>query len=158
MRRTTTRIAAVIAASLLLAGCAAADEEPTGPVGPNGYTLVAQIEAGTSIWWDRSDESGLTDVIATRDEDRIVGSCLGAAPQHCFVGPEEDRVLLVIAPETATGGTATYFGTEVPLTLAEGPSGDEARVLAAIMPARVEPEAGWGLVVTDAAGAPVMEQ
>ena len=82
MRRIAMRAAAVVAASLVLAGCAATEEEPQAPQGPNGYQLTAELGDDYRLWWDRSRGSGLTDLIAVGPEGRTVGSCLGAAGEQ----------------------------------------------------------------------------
>ncbi|WP_405217647.1 hypothetical protein [Agrococcus sp. Ld7] len=156
MRRFAMRATAVIAASLLLAGCAAADEPDSGPPPPNGYELSATLDDGTLLWNDRSDGSGMTDLMLESPEGRFVHSCLGNAPLICWDDPEEPSMLLVIAPTGATTAELTWYGQTYPLT-AGTPVGDEAPAVFALVLPEYEPnDEGWTLEVKDAAGEVVM--
>jgi len=156
VRRFAIRAAAVVAAALVLTACASGDEEPAQPQGPNGYTLSADLEDGYALWWDRSPESGLTDLIATGPEGRIIGSCLGMPGEICFIGPQEGRMGLVIAEPAAASGVIHFFGQDVPLVVGTGPAEDDPAVLAVRLPQdRPDPEAGWSIELADASGQPV---
>ena len=155
MRRTALRAAALIAASLVLVGCASGDPEERGPQGPNGYTLSASFSDGSVLWWDRSPESGLTDIIMQDPEGRMVASCLGTAPLLCVEGPDEAYGVLLIAPDGAASATMEWFGQEVPLTRGEvglvEAGGSAPPVFAGVMPP-FTPEGGYRVEVFDEAG------
>lgn len=156
MRRIAMRATAVIAASLLLAGCAAADESTSGPPAPNGYALSATLDDGTMLWNDRSDGSGLTDLMLESPEGRFVHSCLGQAPMICWDDLAAPTMLLLIAPTGATTAELTWYGQTYPLT-AGTPLDDEAPAVFALVLPDYEPnDEGWTLEVKDAAGEVVM--
>ncbi|WAC65312.1 hypothetical protein OVA14_07935 [Agrococcus sp. SL85] len=155
MRRTTTRIAAVIAASLLLAGCASTEPEPTQPAGPNGYALAAGFPDGHNLWYDVGDETGLTDLILEDSAGRAITSCLGNGPLLCVAGPDDAYGVLVIAPEGAERAVMTWFGQEVELTRGEGPAEGQPPVFGGVMPPFSNSD-GYSLEVFDGAGAVVM--
>jgi hypothetical protein len=158
LRRTALRIAAVMTAALVLAGCASGDAEtPEAPQGPNGYTLSASSPDGSVLWWDRSDESGLTDLILEDPDGRFLASCLGAGPLLCVAGPDASKGVLVIAPAGAETATVTWFGQPVELTRGEGVPADAPPVFVGVMPP-VAAEGGYSLQVLDAAGTVIMAQ
>lgn len=156
MRRIAMRATAVIAASLLLAGCAAADETTSGPQAPNGYTLSATLDDGTLLWNDRSDGSGMTDLILESPEGRFVHSCLGQAPAMCWDDPLEPTMLLVIAPAGATDAQLSWYGQTYPLTSGTPLDSEAPAVFALVLPGYEPNDQGWRLEVTDAAGEVVM--
>lgn len=152
------RVAAVIAVSVALAGCASAEpEQSAAPEGPNGYTLVANLDDGSMLWWDTGDESGLTDLILEDAEGRMSASCLGTGPLLCIGGPETARGVLVIAPAGAERAVMQWYGQEVELVRGEGTAPDAPPVFAGVMPP-VLPEGGYSVAVFDGAGAVVMAQ
>ncbi|SFS14278.1 hypothetical protein SAMN04487783_1808 [Agrococcus baldri] len=158
MHRLAKVAVAVSAGALVLTGCTSTDE-PRGPQGPTGYELATTLENGAHVWWDRGDESGMTDLIVTRGAGGVIDSCLGKAPLLCFVGPEESRMALIIAPPQATGGVVHYFGEDIPLQLGTGPTAEQDAVLAASMPPEhLDDAAGWTYEVVDAAGGVVMSR
>ncbi|SDR80403.1 hypothetical protein [Agrococcus carbonis] len=145
---------AAVAAILVLAGCASA-EEPTGPQGPNGYTASASFDDGSVLWWDRSPESGMTDLVLTDDAGRILASCLSAKPLYCVAGPEDQTGVLVIAPAGAERAVMQWFGEEVELERGElgSDAGEDALpVFAGVMPEVGDPDQGYHLDVLDGAG------
>lgn len=158
MRRTATRVAAVIAVSLALAGCASAEpEQPTEPEGPNGYTLSASLDDGSMLWSDAGEESGLTDLILEDADGRMFASCLGTGPLLCIGGPETARGALVIAPAGAERAVMQWYGQEVELVRGESTAPDAPPVFAGVMPP-VLAEGGYSLEVFDGAGTVVMAQ
>lgn len=159
MRRFTTRAAAVIAATLVLAGCASADDgQPSGPEGPNGYELAATFDEGSTLWWDRSTESGLTDLIVEDPSGRIAHSCLGTGPQYCWDSFSEPTTLLVIAPPEAERATLTWYGNPFELERGEISGPEAPPVFGFVLPEYTGTEDGWRLEVFDGAGAVVMTQ
>lgn len=156
MRRIAMSATAVIAASLLLAGCAAADETTSGPQAPNGYTLSATLDDGTLLWNDRSDGSGLTDLMLESPEGRFVHSCLGEAPAMCWDNPLEPTMLLVIAPAGATDAQLSWYGETYPLTSGTPLDSEAPAVFALVLPDYEPNDQGWRLEVTNAAGEVVM--
>ncbi|HET8867916.1 MAG TPA: hypothetical protein VFM87_06255 [Agrococcus sp.] len=156
MRRLALRAAAVIAATLVLAGCAAAEETPPELQGPNGYTAAADLGDGFHLWWDRSPESGKSDLIATDPDGRIVGSCLGMPGEICFIGPQDGRMGLVIADPAAERGVIHFYGQDVELTPGTGPGEEDPAVFAVRLPQeRPDEDAGWSIELFDASGQPV---
>lgn len=156
MRRIALSAAAVIAATLVLAGCASAEEEPAGPQAPNGYTLSATLDDGTLLWNDLSAGSGLTDLMLESPEGRFVHSCLGQAPAMCWDDPLEPTMLLVIAPAGATAAQLSWYGQSYPLTTGTPLSAEAPAVFALLLPDYEPNDQGWRLEVTDAAGQAVM--
>lgn len=152
MRRFAMRAAAVIAATLVLVGCAGADAEQEGPEGPNGYRLSASFDDGSHLWWDRSPQSGLTDLIVIDSTGYRSASCLSDEPIYCMAGPNEAKVVLVIGPEGAERAVMQWFGTEVELTRGDTGGDDAPPVFAGIMPEFADSEAGFHLDVLDGAG------
>jgi hypothetical protein len=149
-------VTAVLAATVVLAGCAGADARPSAPQGPNGYTNAADLGDGYILWWDRSPESGLSDVIATDSKAHIVGSCLGMPGEICFVGPQTGRISLVIADPTAARGVIHFYGQDVELERGEGPGAEDPAVFGVRLPQeRPNPDAGWSIELFDANGQPV---
>lgn len=157
MRRTALRLAAVMTAALALAGCASGDAETAEPQGPNGYTMSASSADGSVLWWDRSDESGLTDLILEDPDGRFLASCLGAGPLLCIEGPDASKGVLVIAPAGAERAVMGWFGQEIELTRGENVPADAPPVFVGVMPP-VLPEGTFTLQVLDAAGAVIMAQ
>lgn len=156
MRRIAMRAAAVAAASLVLAGCAGTQDAAPTADGPNGYTLAADLGDGYHLWWDRSQGSGLTDLIAIGPQQQIIGSCLGHAGQLCFVGPSDGRISLVIADPAAETGVIHFYGQDVQLVTGEGPGDDDPSVFAVRLPEeRPNPDAGWSVELFDASEQPV---
>lgn len=156
MHRLARAAIAVFAATLVLAGCATADDEQSAPAGPNGYTDAADLGDGFHLWWDRSTESGLTDLIATDANDHIVGSCLGRAGELCFVGLGPSRTALVIADPAVARGVGHFYGVDAEFIMGTGPSEDDPAVLAVRLPSeRPDLEAGWSIELFDADGQPV---
>lgn len=156
MRRIALSAAAAVTAALVLAGCASGEEQPTEPQGPNGYTHAADLGDGYALWWDRSPESGLTDLIATGPQSRIIGSCLGFSGEVCFVGPQSGRISLVIGDPVATSAVIHFFGQDVEFATGEGPTDEDPSVFAVRLPQeRPEPDAGWSVELFDAGGAAV---
>lgn len=93
---------AVVAIAGSLAACApAADEEESTGGGPNGYELLDTVD-GVEVWYDRGEESGMTDVILMI-ENRIVGSCLGKGTTVCLQGDVavQPYVIGIVPPTTA---------------------------------------------------------
>ncbi|KAA6430535.1 hypothetical protein FQ330_12475 [Agrococcus sediminis] len=157
MRRTALRAAALIAASLVLVGCASGDPEaPAEAQGPNGYELAATLDDGSELWSDRSPESGLTDLILETPEGRMIHSCLGSGPLMCWDDPLEPAMLLVIGPPEGTAATLSWYGESLPLTAGEREADDAPSVFALVLPDYEANDQGWRLEVTDAAGAVVM--
>lgn len=156
MRRFAMSATAVIAASLLLAGCASADESTSGPQAPNGYTLSATLDDGTLLWNDRSDGSGLTDLMLESPEGRFVHSCLGEAPIICWDDLAEPTSLLVIAPAGAVTADLTWYGETYPLTAGTSLGAEAPAVFALVLPDYETNDQGWQLEVKDAAGEVVM--
>lgn len=156
MRRIAMSATAVIAASLLLAGCAAADEPTSGPQAPNGYTLSATLDDGTLLWNDRSDGSGLTDLMLESPEGRFVHSCLGDAPLICWDNLSAPSELLVIAPPGAVTAELTWYGQTYPLTAGTPLDSEAPAVFALVLPDYEPNDQGWQLEVKDAAGEVVM--
>lgn len=157
MRRFALSATAVIAASLLLAGCATADE-PQRPQGPNGFTLAAALGEGYQLWWDRSRGSGLTDLIVTGPEGGITGSCLGMPGELCFVGPQDNRIGILVADPEAERGVLHFYGSDVELVAGDGPGDEDPSVFAVLLPSeRPNPDAGYSIELFDATGAAVPE-
>lgn len=154
MRRIAMSAAAVIAATLVLAGCAAA-EEPRGPQAPNGFTLSATLDDGSLLWNDLSDGSGLTDLILESPEGRYVHSCLGAAPTYCW-DDARPSMMLVIAPADATEATLDWYGQTFTLTPGTPLTDESPAVFALVMPEYEANDQGWRLEVKNAAGEVVM--
>jgi hypothetical protein len=151
------RVAAVIAASVALAGCASAEpEQPAAPEGPNGYSLSASLDDGSMLWWDAGEESGLTDLILEDADGRMFASCLGTGPLLCIGGPEAARGALVIAPAGAERAVMHWYGQDVELVRGQS-TPDAPPIFAGVMPP-VLPEGGYSLEVFDGAGAVVMAQ
>lgn len=156
MHRLAKAAAAALAATVVLVGCAAADDERTAPQGPNGYTNAADLGDGYHLWWDRSTESGLSDVIATNPENRIVGSCLGMPGELCFVGPQDGRMALLIADPPAARGVIHFYGQDVELAPGSGPGAEDPAVFGVRLPQEhANPDAGWSIELFDADGQPV---
>ncbi|MCH1882377.1 hypothetical protein [Agrococcus sp. ARC_14] len=154
MRRIATTAAAVIAVTLALVGCAPADSETRAPEGPNGYTLSASFD-GHELWWDRSTESGMTDLIVEDADGFRVGTCLSAEPIYCLSGENEAKVVLVIGPEGAERAVMHWFGEDVELVRGEASGEGAPPVFGAIMPPIADESAGFQLEVLDGAGAVV---
>ncbi|GEK81052.1 hypothetical protein [Agrococcus baldri] len=152
MRRFAIRAAAVIAATLVLAGCAGTEQEQRGPEGPNGYSLSATFDDGSMLWWDRSPESGLTDLIVTDSTGFRSGTCLSGEPLYCVAGPSEAQVVLVIAPEGAERAVMSWFGEDVELVRGETSGEGAPPVFGGVMPPPADLEAGYHLEVLDGAG------
>lgn len=152
------RVAAVIAVSVALAGCASAEpEQPAAPEGPNGYVLSAALDDGSMLWWDGGEESGLTDLILEDADGRMFASCLGTGPLLCVSGPETSRGALVIAPAGAERAVMHWYGQDVELVRGENTAADSPPVFAGVMPP-VPAEGAYSLEVFDGAGAVVMAQ
>ncbi|WP_413318840.1 hypothetical protein AA0Z99_01630 [Agrococcus sp. 1P02AA] len=155
MRRFAMSAAAVVVATLALAGCATADE-PSGPQPPNGFTLAATLDDGSLLWSDLSEGSGLTDLILESPEGGYVHTCLGSAPRYCWDDWRQPTMLLVIAPPDATEAVLQWYGQSLPLT-AGTPLSDEAPAVFALrLPEYETNEQGWTLEVRNAAGEAVM--
>lgn len=158
VRRTATRVAVVIAASLALAGCATAEpEQSAAPEGPNGYTLSASLTDGSILWWDGGEESGLTDLILEDADGRMFASCLGTGPLLCVGGTDEARGVLVIAPAGAERAVMHWYGQDVELVRGEHTAAESPPVFAGVMPPVVA-EGTYTVEVFDGAGAVVMAQ
>lgn len=157
LRRIAPLAAAVIAASLALAGCASAEPERAAPEGPNGYTLSATFDDGAALWWDGGTESGLTDLMLEDADGRIVASCLGTGPLLCVGGTDEARGALVIGPAGAERAVMHWYGQDVELQRGENTPDDAPPVFAGVMPP-VGAEGSYTVEVFDGAGAVVMAQ
>ncbi|WP_206447292.1 hypothetical protein [Agrococcus sp. KRD186] len=152
MHRLVKVATALFVSTVVLAGCAATEEEPSAPQGPNGYTNAADLGDGYILWWDRSPESGMSDVIATDPETHIVGSCLSDDPIYCVDGPTDSQVVLVIGPPEAERAVIQWFGEDIELARGDTSEEDAPPVFGAIMPPPADPEAGYHLNVFDGAG------
>lgn len=156
MRRIALAVAALCASTAALAGCAS-EPTTTEVSGPNGYALVGTLADGSELWWDRSPESGATDVIVESPEGTMMASCLSAAPLLCVAGPDSAPAAIVIAPEGGERAVVTWYGTPVELTRGEVSAEGAVPVFAGIMPARAA-EGAVTVQVLDAAGGVVWEQ
>lgn len=151
----TRSIAALCMAVLVLTGCASGAEERTRPQGPNGYALSATLDDGSLLWWDRSPESGMTDLIVFDAEGQRAGSCLSGEPAYCIEGPGDAQVVLVIGPAGSQRAVMQWYGEEVELVRGELPAGagdDALPVFGAVMPPPADQEQGFHLDVLDDAG------
>ncbi len=147
----------VVAASVALTGCASGDSGEEQVQGPHGYTLSARSPDGSLLWWDRSPESGLTDLILEDPDGRFLASCLGTGPLLCVAGPETAKGALVIAPVGAERAVMTWYGQEIELARGENVPEDAPPVFVGVMPP-AQAEGGYSLQVFDGAGAVVMSQ
>lgn len=150
-------IAVLSAAALMLVGCSSGAESGEPPQGPNGYTLSTTAADGSVLWWDRSEESGLTDLILEDPQGRFLASCLGAGPLLCVAGPEASKGVLVIAPAGAERAVMTWYGQQVELVRGESVPADAPPVFVGVMPPALA-EGGYSLQVLDGAGAVIMAQ
>jgi hypothetical protein len=150
-------IVALCTATLLLAGCSSGGDGEQQVQGPHGYTLAARSPEGSLLWWDRSPESGLTDLILEDPDGRFLASCLGAGPLLCVVGPDAAKGALVIAPAGAQRAVMTWFGQEIELTRGDNVPDDAPPVFVGVMPP-AQAEGGYSLQVFDGAGTVVMSQ
>lgn len=157
MRRTAMLATVVIAASVALTGCSSGGSGEEQVQGPHGYTLSARSPDGSLLWWDRSPESGLTDLILEDPDGRFLASCLGTGPLLCVAGPETAKGALVIAPVGAERAVMTWYGQEVELARGENVPEDAPPVFVGVMPP-AQAEGGYSLQVFDGAGAVVMSQ
>lgn len=158
MPRTALGLAAVLAAGLMLAGCASGESDKEQEAqGPNGYTLSATSPDGSVLWWDRSPESGLTDLILEDPDGRYLASCLGTGPLLCVAGPDTAKGVLVIAPTGAERAIVNWFGQDIELTRGENVPADAPPVFVGVMPP-IAAEGGYTLQVLDGAGAVIMSQ
>ncbi len=151
----TRSIAALCMAVLVLTGCAGGGGERSRAQGPNGYSLSATFEDGSLLWWDRSPESGMTDLIVLDASGQRSASCLAGEPAYCVEGQSGSQVVLVIGPAGSQRAVMQWFGQEVELVRGELPAdaGDDALpVFGGIMPPPADEEQGYHLDVLDDAG------
>lgn len=139
---------AIVAAAL--AACAPSEERAV--TGPNGYTLAASFATGERLWWDRSPESGLTDLILDGADGGDIASCLGTGPLLCIAGPATAQGVLLIAPAGAERAVMQWNGQPVELQRGTGLPDDAMPVFGAVMPPLAE-GATHSVQVLDASGA-----
>lgn len=151
MHRLAKVATAALATIVVLAGCAATEQEERGPEGPNGYSFAAALDDGHELWWDRGSESGLTDLVLEDAAGARTNSCLGEGPLLCVAGLDDTYGVLVIAPEGAERAVMYWFGQEIELTRGAVPDAEAPPVFAGVMPA-FEAGEGYRVEVFDANG------
>lgn len=152
-------LAATGAALLLVAlsACTSEPEAPQEPAGPSGFEL-AGMQGDVEVWYDRGEQSGITDVLLMQD-GRRVGACLGDAGLVCVQGDvSQVPYVILISPPNATRAELVWFGTPMEMTSTnETVAADAPHVFVAAPPAGDPAAYSMHINVFDAAGAPIAQ-